>query len=39
MEDSEVVYARERQAKQDFLKDEIADKGFNTSDFAQYLLE
>lgn len=38
MMDSE-SYARERQTKQDFLKVEIVDKGYNTADFAQYLLE
>jgi hypothetical protein len=33
MMDSE-TYARERQTKQDFLKIEIVDKGYNTADFA-----
>lgn len=33
------AYARERQTKQDFLKVEIVDKGYNTADFAQYLVE
>jgi hypothetical protein len=32
-------YTRERQAKQDFLKDQIADKHYNTVEFAEYLLE
>lgn len=33
------MYARDRQIKQDFLKDQIVDKGYNTGDFAQFLLE
>ena len=38
MQDSE-SYARDRQIKQDYLKTEIVDKGYNTTDFAQYLVE
>lgn len=32
-------YARDRQIKQDFLKDNIVDKGYNTGEFAHFLLE
>jgi hypothetical protein len=39
MDSEEVTYMRERQAKQDYLKEQIADKFYNTVDFAEYLLE
>ena len=32
-------YMRDRQAKQDYLKEQIADKYYNTVEFAEYLLE
>ena len=38
MQDSE-SYTRDRQIKQDYLKTEIVDKGYNTTDFAHYLVE
>ena len=38
MQDSD-SYVRERQTKQDYLKSEIVDKGYNTTDFAQFLVE
>jgi len=33
------LYMKEKQEKQDYLKDQIVDKGYNTVEFAQYLLE
>ena len=37
--DEAEIYARERQIKQDFLKEQIVDKAYHTGDFAQFLLE
>jgi hypothetical protein len=37
--DEAELYERERQVKQDYLKEQIVDRGYNTGDFAQYLLE
>ena len=35
----DVTYFKNREAKQDYLKTEIIDKGYDTVDFAQFLLE
>ena len=38
MDDNE-TYTRDRHAKQEYLKVEIVDKGYNTAEFAQFLVE
>jgi hypothetical protein len=35
----DATYFKNREAKQDYLKKEIIDKGYDTADFAQFLLE
>ncbi len=35
----DATYFKNREAKQDYLKEEIVDKGYDTVDFAQFLLE
>jgi len=35
----DATYFKNREAKQDYLKTEIIDKGYDTVDFAQFLLE
>jgi hypothetical protein len=35
----DATYFKNREAKQDYLKKEIIDKGYDTADFAQFLLD
>ena len=35
----DATYFKNREAKQDYLKTEIIDKGYDTVDFAQFLLK
>ena len=39
LDSEEVVYMRDRQAKQEYLKEQIVDKYYNTVEFAEFLLE
>jgi hypothetical protein len=35
----DATYYKNREAKQDYLKKEIIDKGYDTAEFAQFLLD
>jgi hypothetical protein len=35
----DATYFKNREAKQDYLKKEIIDKGYDTAEFAQFLLD